>query len=196
MMYSYPFFSFPHFRRFDARYSPASYPYLRRNSRDYSKYSNSEYDCGNNVSNSEYVRGDASSKYGKYNSYKYGSAGLRIDDSSNGQSYDNTVYTKNRMNSSIKQVNNASQDRECFPQVESSTKKKEKSSPKRTFSGFSFLNNFLHQEDRAQDEEFFDLFGLKLYNDDLLLIGLIFFLYKEDVKDEYLFFALVLLLLS
>ena len=28
------------------------------------------------------------------------------------------------------------------------------------------------------------------------LIGLIFFLYQEDVKDQYLFFALILLLLS
>ena len=46
------------------------------------------------------------------------------------------------------------------------------------------------------DEEYFELFGLKLYYDDLLLIGLIFFLYKEDVKDQYLFFSLILLLLS
>ena len=50
--------------------------------------------------------------------------------------------------------------------------------------------------DRDENESYFDLFGLKLYNDDLLLIGLIFFLYKEDVKDQYLFIALILLLLS
>ena len=62
--------------------------------------------------------------------------------------------------------------------------------------GFSFLNNFFHQTDRDENESYFDLFGLKLYNDDLLLIGLIFFLYKEDVKDQYLFIALILLLLS
>lgn len=73
---------------------------------------------------------------------------------------------------------------------------KEKSSPKRAPAGFSFLNNFLHQEDRGEDEECFDIFGLKLYHDDILLIGLIFFLYKEEVKDQYLFFALILLLLS
>lgn len=73
---------------------------------------------------------------------------------------------------------------------------KEKGSPKKAPTGFSFLNNFLHQEDRGEDEEFFNLFGLKLYHDDILLIGLIFFLYQEDVKDQYLFFALILLLLS
>jgi len=38
-----------------------------------------------------------------------------------------------------------------------------------------------------------DLFGLKLYFDDVLILSLIFFLYKED---EGLFLALVLLLIS
>lgn len=41
-----------------------------------------------------------------------------------------------------------------------------------------------------------DLFGLKLYFDDVLILSLLFFLYKEDVKDEWLFLALVLLLIS
>lgn len=50
----------------------------------------------------------------------------------------------------------------------------------------------------SQNEEpyLFDLFGIKLYFDDILLICLIFFLYNEGVKDEGLFFALILLLLS
>ena len=73
---------------------------------------------------------------------------------------------------------------------------KEKSSTKKAPTGFSFLNNFLHQEDREGEEELFNLFGIKLYHDDILLIGLIFFLYQEEVKDQYLFFALILLLLS
>ena len=42
----------------------------------------------------------------------------------------------------------------------------------------------------------FDLFGIKLYFDDVLLLSLLFFLYKEEVKDEGLFLALVLLLIS
>lgn len=41
-----------------------------------------------------------------------------------------------------------------------------------------------------------DLFGIKLYFDDVLIIGLLFFLYKEEVKDEGLFLALILLLIS
>lgn len=46
------------------------------------------------------------------------------------------------------------------------------------------------------DDFLFDLFGLKIYFDDILIIGLLFFLYNEGVKDEGLFIVLVLLLLS
>lgn len=42
----------------------------------------------------------------------------------------------------------------------------------------------------------FELFGIKLFFDDILLISLIFFLYNEGVKDRSLFIALILLLLS
>lgn len=44
--------------------------------------------------------------------------------------------------------------------------------------------------------EYFEIFGLKLHFDDLLLICLIFFLYNEGVKDQFLFISLILLLLS
>lgn len=71
-----------------------------------------------------------------------------------------------------------------------------KASPKSSASSFSFLNNLLHQEDRNEDESFFEILGIKLYYDDILLISLIFFLYQEEVKDQYLFIALILLLLS
>lgn len=46
------------------------------------------------------------------------------------------------------------------------------------------------------DNSIFEIFGIKLHSDDILLICLIFFLYKEGVKDEYLFISLILLLLS
>lgn len=44
--------------------------------------------------------------------------------------------------------------------------------------------------------DFFEIFGLKLYFDDILLVCIIFFLYNEGVKDQGLFIALILLLLS
>ena len=49
---------------------------------------------------------------------------------------------------------------------------------------------------KQTDPVWLDLFGIKLYFDDVLILSLLFFLYKEDVKDEGLFLALVLLLIS
>lgn len=42
----------------------------------------------------------------------------------------------------------------------------------------------------------FEIFGLKLYLDDALILCLLFFLYQENVKDDGLFIILVLLLLN
>ena len=46
------------------------------------------------------------------------------------------------------------------------------------------------------DKKSFEIFGLELHFDDLLIIALLFFLYQEGVKDTYLYIALILLLLS
>ena len=47
-----------------------------------------------------------------------------------------------------------------------------------------------------EDSPLFQVFGISLYFDDILLVCLILFLYQEGVKDEGLFMALILLLLS
>ena len=63
-----------------------------------------------------------------------------------------------------------------------------------TESDDSNINN--SKKSDSGSEYFFELFGLKLYFDDILLICLIFFLYQEGVKDDELFISLILLLLS
>ena len=50
--------------------------------------------------------------------------------------------------------------------------------------------------DSYNENPIFQIFGINLYYDDILLICLIFFLYQEGVKDESLFISLILLLLS
>lgn len=63
-------------------------------------------------------------------------------------------------------------------------------------------NNIIYNQEnnmnnkKEKDDTIFEIFGIKLHYDDILLICLIFFLYNEGVKDEFLFIALVLLLLS
>lgn len=49
---------------------------------------------------------------------------------------------------------------------------------------------------KSETPVWFDLFGIKLYFDDVLILSLLFFLYREQVKDEGLFLALLMLLIS
>ena len=51
-------------------------------------------------------------------------------------------------------------------------------------------------ENTESSESFFEIFGIKLYFDDILIICILYFLYNEKVKDEGLFLCLILLLLS
>lgn len=53
-----------------------------------------------------------------------------------------------------------------------------------------------NKSNKYNNDYLFDLFGLKIYNDDILLVSLIYFLYSEGVKDDSLFIVLTLLLLS
>ena len=45
-------------------------------------------------------------------------------------------------------------------------------------------------------DAFFEIFGLKLYFDDILIMCILFFLYNEKVHNEELFICLILLLLT
>ncbi|MBR3002501.1 MAG: hypothetical protein IKF38_02920 [Clostridia bacterium] len=75
--------------------------------------------------------------------------------------------------------------------------KKTLSSPFSEFnSNFGNLEDTKKPNNLKDENSFFELFGLKLYLDDILLIGLLFFLYQEKVKDDELFISLILLLLS
>lgn len=57
-------------------------------------------------------------------------------------------------------------------------------------------NSIPNNDEKIKDNVMFELLGIKLYQDDIILICLIFFLYNEGIKDEFLFIALILLLLS
>lgn len=103
--------------------------------------------------------------------------------------YSNNSYPFNKNISSIYRNNNYYNN--CFP---SQIYKNNNSN----------YNNPLHEKDtfkktiieENKEPEIFEIFGLKLYFDDILLICLIFFLYNEGIKDYYLFISLILLLLS
>lgn len=69
---------------------------------------------------------------------------------------------------------------------------KKNSSRYNSFGPIHFQNPF------SMDAEnpILEILGIKLYLDDIVILSLLFFLYKEGVKDEMLFLSLILLLLS
>ena len=89
----------------------------------------------------------------------------------------NKATNKNNQNNTD---NSAKNDKNFF-------KDERKINDKNDHLDFAFLD---------PNDTVFEIFGIKLHFDDILLICLIFFLYNEGVKDEFLFIVLVLLLLS
>ena len=76
----------------------------------------------------------------------------------------------------------------------SEPKQDKRSSKYNSFGPVAFMNPF--SESFNENEPVLEILGLKLYLDDLIILGLLFLLYKEEVQDEMLFLALILLLLS
>lgn len=56
--------------------------------------------------------------------------------------------------------------------------------------------NFQNPFSVDSDEPIFEILGIKLYLDDIIILCLLFFLYNEGVKDDMLFLSLILLLLN
>lgn len=67
----------------------------------------------------------------------------------------------------------------------------------RSSAGFSFgpisFKNFVFGD---LESPIFEVFGIKLFLDDIIIVGLLFFLYQEGVQDEMLYIALILLLIG
>lgn len=59
-----------------------------------------------------------------------------------------------------------------------------------------YQNNNYKKNKNESNTDYIDILGIKLKFDDILLILLLYFLYLENVKDTYLYFILILLLLN
>ena len=55
--------------------------------------------------------------------------------------------------------------------------------------------NSLDNNSKNTDTPIFEIFGFKLYSDDLIILAVLFLLYEQNVKDEMLYIILFLLLL-
>lgn len=109
----------------------------------------------------------------------------------------NTNYVSSNTNTQTLNRNNIQKD--SNPPVSSKKLSNNYSSRlNNDLNNLSKINKKNNSKNNSSNNEnyFFELFGLKLYFDDILLLCLIFFLYEEGVKDDELFLSLVLLLLS
>lgn len=89
---------------------------------------------------------------------------------------------------------NSKQIKEDFEESNKYENKNEKRSSKyNSFGPINFMNLFTNNIN--EEDPILEILGLKLYLDDLIILGLLFLLYKENVQDEMLFLALLLLLL-
>ena len=72
--------------------------------------------------------------------------------------------------------------------------------PNFPFFGFPFMPFNINKETPSSndfgDSPIFDFFGIRLYIDDLIILGVLFFLYQEKVHDDMLYMILFLLLFS
>ena len=104
-------------------------------------------------------------------------------------------YIQNSNSNTLKDaLENIEEKKEDINQTQKENPDKKKSSKYNSWGPFSFINPFA--ENINEDEPVLEILGLKLYLDDLIIFGLLFLLYKEDVQDETLFLSLLLLLLT
>ena len=123
--------------------------------------------------------------------------------------YMNRYYSKNNVysqeNSYNKQVNieanNLNKDNNTesdnfnnFSSVQASKHNYVQNKSSR-YSGFGPIH-FQNPFSMDSDEPIIEILGISLYLDDIIILGLLFFLYQEGVKDYMLYLALILLLLS
>ena len=118
-----------------------------------------------------------------YNNYKYYNPYFVPRNSAN--FYNNTIYEENKKEENLKNE----------PKFENNVQANNKRSSRyKSFGPINFKNPLL--EDFDLEEPVLEILGLKLYLDDIIILGLLFFLYNEGVKDDLLFLSLILLLLS
>ena len=105
--------------------------------------------------------------------------------------YRNYYANQNSINTETNSIDNANK---IIEEPEKKEPKIAKPSHSRSFGPISF--NFDNIFENNQDCPVIEILGISLYLDDLIILGLLYFLYQEGVKDEMLFLALILLLLT
>lgn len=104
------------------------------------------------------------------------------------KSYNYPAYTYNNFSSHMPQY--SSLHTRKYPKIKDS----------QTQSNQYLTKTNIIKSDKSSNPKYIkpilEIFGIKLYFDDILLLCLIFLLYSEGIKDSFLFIILILLLLN
>ena len=123
-----------------------------------------------------------------------------------GYPYHNPYYKYYRSpNSYVNIQRNAYTSKLTETSEENSTTSQNSIDNKAIYKEENFENDYKENVQRAcnsldnnneSDKPIFELFGIKLYSDDLIILAVLFLLYEQNVKDEMLYIILFLLLFS
>ena len=123
-----------------------------------------------------------------------------------GYSYHNNYYKYYRSpNNYVNIQKNAYTSELTETSEENSTTSQNSIDNKAIYKEENFENDYKENVQRAcnsldnnneSDKPIFELFGIKLYSDDLIILAVLFLLYEQNVKDEMLYIILFLLLFS
>lgn len=140
--------------------------------------------------------------YGNYNNANSKNSQLNLQKNSKTLALDRETSNKNNVQKNdvsginTRNINNYYDDEDknnqCCNQ-ERTVKYKKTSSKYHSLGPIHFNNPFLQEN---LEEPIIEILGIELYLDDIIILGLLFFLYKEEVQDEMLFLVLILLLLT
>ena len=103
----------------------------------------------------------------------------------------NYMHNSNNINSEKKDTSHTNENDTYNNDIDEKTQKNKSS----RYSGFGPIH-FQNPFELDSEQPVLEILGISLYLDDLIILGLLFFLYKEGVKDDMLFLSLILLLLS
>lgn len=76
------------------------------------------------------------------------------------------------------------------------TSSKNNNIEKNSITNLEKTSNTINSNLTEIDQPVINILNIKLYFDDLIILGLLFFLYQQDVKDEMLYIILFLLLFN
>lgn len=105
--------------------------------------------------------------------------------------YLHTNFPKQLTETPISKEKNEKEEKESQEYDETKNEKR-KTSRYNSFGPLNFKNPFFNDI----EEPIFEILGIELYLDDIIILGLLFFLYQEGVQDEMLYIALILILIS